>query len=107
MQRVASVIHLRFDKREEYLELHRNPHPAVLETLKRVGVQNYSIFLHADLLFSYLEFVGEDWEAAQRQIAADPATQAWWQLTDPCQTPLETARAGEHWANMEAVFYLE
>jgi len=28
--------------------------------------------LHADLLFSYLEFTGGDWDAAQLEIAADP-----------------------------------
>ena len=107
MQRFAAVIQVKPEMLETYLELHQNPHPEVLETLHRVGVRNYSIFLHAHLLFSYLEFLGDDWEAAQQQIARDPATQLWWTLTDPCQTPLETARPGERWAAMPSVFFME
>ncbi len=107
MQRIASVIRLRADKRGDYLRLHAEPWPQVMATLKRVGVSNYSIFLHGDLLFSYLEFSGESWEEAQAEIARDPHTQEWWTLTDPCQTPLETALEGEWWSAMQPVFLLE
>jgi len=107
VQRIASVIRLRADKRGDYLRLHAEPWPQVMATLKRVGVSNYSIFLHGDLLFSYLEFSGESWEEAQAEIARDPHTQEWWTLTDPCQTPLETALEGEWWSAMQPVFLLE
>ena len=107
MQRIASVIRLRADKRGDYLRLHAEPWPQVMATLKRVGVSNYSIFLHGDLLFSYLEFSGESWEEAQAEIARDPHTQEWWTLTDPCQTRLETALEGEWWSAMRPVFLLE
>ncbi len=48
------------------------------------------------------------WERAadQRKMAADPMTQAWWKLTDPCQTRLPTAKDGEWWASMDEVFFL-
>jgi len=107
MQRIASVIHLRPEMKATYLELHHNPPLEVLEILKRAGVQNYSIFLHGDLLFSYLEFTGDDWNAAQLEIAADPATGAWWRRTDPCQRPLEGAPEGAWWTQMPSVFFLE
>ena len=35
------------------------------------------------MLFSYYEYIGTDHAADQARIAADPATQRWWQLTDP------------------------
>ena len=38
-------------------------------------------------------------------MAADPKTQEWWTLTDPCQERLESAAEGEHWAMMEEVFH--
>lgn len=107
MRRVASVIRLREEKREEYLRLHAEPWPEVMATLTRVGVRNYSIFLHGDLLFSYLEFGGESWKEAQAEIARDPHTREWWTLTDPCQTPLEDALDGEWWSAMRPVFLLE
>jgi L-rhamnose mutarotase len=107
VQRIASVIRLKEDKREDYLRLHADPWPEVMATLTRVGVRNYSIFLHGDLLFSYLEFSGESWEDAQAEIARDPDTQRWWALTDPCQTPVEGALDGEWWSAMRPVFLLE
>ena len=38
-------------------------------------------------------------------MAADPVTQAWWKLTDPCQQPVASAAEGERWAEMEEVFH--
>jgi len=40
-------------------------------------------------------------------MAADPETQKWWKLTDPCQQPVETAQKGEWWATMEEVFHTD
>lgn len=107
MQRIASVIRLKPERREEYLRLHANPWPEVMATLRRVGVRNYSIFLHGDLLFSYLEFSGASWEAAQAEIARDPHTREWWTHTDPCQEPVPDAQPGEWWSAMTPVFLLE
>jgi L-rhamnose mutarotase len=56
---------------------------------------------------SYLEYHGSDYGADTARIAADPATQRWWELTDPCQQPVESAREGEWRANMEEVFHLD
>ena len=59
------------------------------------------------LLFSYYEYVGEDYEADMAKMAADPETQRWWDVCMPCQRPLETRAEGEWWATMEEGFYLE
>ena len=107
MQRIASVIRLRPEHRDEYLRLHANPWPEVMATLRRVGVSNYSIFLHGDTLFSYLEFHGDSWEEAQAVIARDPKTREWWTHTDPCQEPVQGAQPGEWWSTMTPVFLLE
>jgi L-rhamnose mutarotase len=106
-RRIATVIRLRLEHEVEYRRLHANVWPSVLATLRRVGVRNYSIFLRDGLLFSYLEYTGDDWAAAQAEIAADPDTQRWWQLTDPMQEPLTTAAEGEWWAPAEEVSHLE
>ena len=106
-RRIATIIRLCPEHEVEYRRLHANVWPGVLATLRRVGVRNYSIFLRDGLLFSYLEYTGDDWTAAQAEIAADPETQRWWQLTDPMQEPLMTAAEGEWWAPAEEVFHLE
>ena len=105
--RIAAVVHLRPEHEIEYRRLHANVWSGVLATLRRVGVRNYSIFLRDGLLFSYLEYTGDDWTAAQAEIAADSETQRWWQLTDPMQQPLKTAAEGEWWAPAEEVFHLD
>jgi len=106
-RRIATIIRLRPEHEVEYRRLHANVWPGVVATLRRVGVRNYSIFLHDGLLFSYLEYTGDDWSAAQAEIAADPDTQRWWLLTDPMQEPLPTAAEGEWWAPIQEVFHLD
>ncbi len=107
MRRIASVIRLRPEKEAEYRELHEAVWPSVLATLRAANVTNYSIFLRDGLLFSYLEYTGNDYAADMARVAADPETQRWWTLTDPCQQPLETAAEGEWWAPAEEVFHAD
>jgi L-rhamnose mutarotase len=106
-RRVAAVIRLRPEKEAEYRRLHAAVWPSVPESLRRANITNYSIFQRDGLLFSYLEYVGDDYAADTARIAADPETQCWWQLTDPCQQPLETATEGEWWAPAEEVFHAD
>ena len=91
MQRIASVIRLRPERERTYRELHEAVWPSVLATLRAANVTNYSIFLRDGLLFSYLEYTGDDYAADMARVAADPETRRWWTLTDPCQQPLDTA----------------
>ena len=107
MKRVASVIWLRPEKEAEYRALHNDVWPAVLQTLRENGITNYSIFLRDGLLFSYFEFVGDNLGVAMSTIASDETTKQWWNLTDPCQTPVESAQKGEWWVPAEQVFHFD
>ena len=106
VERHGSCIRLRPEKREEYLRLHAAVWPEVEQALRAAGIQNYAIFLHDDLLFSYYEYAGPDHASAQAQIAADPATQRWWALTDPCQERLPGTPDGEQWLPLPEVWHL-
>ncbi len=105
--RVASVIRLRPEKEAEYRALHENVWPGVLATLRENGVSNYSIFLRDGTLFSYLEFRGDDLDAAMARIAEDDTTREWWLLTDPCQQRLDSASDSEWWAGAEELFHVD
>jgi L-rhamnose mutarotase len=107
VRRFASVIRLRPEKEASYRDLHAHAWPGVLDTLRAAHVTNYSIFLRDGLLFSYLEYTGDDYDADMARVAADEATRRWWQLTDPCQQPLDTAADGQWWAPAEEVFHLD
>ncbi len=74
------------------------------------SIRNYSIYLRRlpdgqYYLFSYLEYVGEDFEGDMARMTADPETQRWWDVCKPCQEPLPDRAEGEWWAAMEEVFH--
>ncbi len=107
MTRYGNVIALKPEKEAEYRDLHAAVWPTVLTRISECNIKNYSIFLNYGLLFAYFEYHGEDFAADSAKMAADPHTQAWWKLTDPCQRPVENANDGEWWVRMEEVFHTD
>jgi L-rhamnose mutarotase len=105
--RVASVIRLRPEREAEYRALHENVWPGVTSTLRENGITNFSIFLRDGMLFSYLEYRGNNYEEASASIATDETTKEWWKLTDPCQQPVDSATESEWWAPAEELFHLD
>jgi len=107
MKRFGSVIKVVPEKLEEYKRLHAAVWPGVLEMIKKCNINNYSIYYKDGFLFSYYEYMGDDHAADMAKMAADPETQRWWSVCEPCQQPLETRAPGEWWANMEEVFHCD
>jgi len=109
-RRYASVIGLKPERMDEYKAIHADTWPGILDLIRASNIRNYSIHLSrfADgnlYLFSYFEYVGDDFEADMARMADDPLTQEWWALAKPMQIPLEHRQEGEWWAGMEEVFY--
>lgn len=107
MKRYGMVIKVRPEKLEEYRRLHAKVWPAVLRTISECKIRNYSIYHKDGYLFSYFEYHGGDFGADMAKMAADPVTQEWWAVCEPCQEPLPTRAPGEWWADMEEVFHTE
>ena len=111
MTRHGSIIEVDPARLEEYKTLHRAVWPEVLATLAECRIRNYSIFLrHIEgrpFLFSYFEYTGDDLAADSARMAADPATQRWWDVCKPCHIPLPDRREGEWWAEAEEVFHMD
>ena len=107
MQRYGSVIKLKPEKLEEYKALHANVWPEVLQMIWECNIRKYTIYYKDGFLFSHFEYTGDDFDADMKKMAADPKTQEWWKLTDPCQEPLETRKPGEWWASMEEFFHVD
>jgi len=105
MKRYGSIIKIKPEKLEEYKKLHKNIWPGVAKTITECNIRNYSIFYKDGFLFSYFEYVGEDYEADMKKMADDPITQKWWDVCKPMQEPLQTRKEGEWWAEMEEVFH--
>ena len=104
MLRKAHVFQLKPGCADEYAGRHQPIPDELRAVLKRHGVSNYSIHLHAETgqLFAYVE-VGD--EAQWAAIAATPECRRWWGFmqdvmeTNPDQSPRATA--------LHEVFYLE
>jgi L-rhamnose mutarotase len=107
VRRQAQVIRVRPERVDEYEAIHREVWPGVLATIERCNIRNYSIYRMGDLLFSYFEYAGEDYEADMAEMAADPVTQEWWKLTEPMQEPLDGRGDGEWWMTIPEVFHTD
>jgi L-rhamnose mutarotase len=107
MKRIASVIGISPADVAEYETLHADVWPAVLERLTASNVANYSIYRYGDLLFSYMEYIGDDFDGDMAAMAADPTTQKWWDVCKPLQNPLPDRADGEWWKNIPELFHLD
>ena len=107
MQRYAMTIRVRPEHEAAYRKAHQEVPADVLRTLEACHVRNYSIFLRNSVLFGYFEYVGNDYAKDMEAMAADPATQAWWERMKPMQEPYEDRAPGDWWAAMEEVFHLD
>ena len=110
MKRYGMVVGLNEESVEAYKQLHEAVWPDVLNMIEACNIRHYSIYLHkldeaGYYLFSYFEYVGHDFDADMAKMAADPTTQQWWAVCQPCQQPLKNKAAGEWWATMKEVFH--
>jgi len=107
MKRVQQIVKVKPEKFEEYKRLHANIWPDVSKMIKECNIRNYSIAYRDGLLFTYFEYVGNDYIADITKMAADSVTQDWWAVCKPCLLPVESETVSDCWADMEEVFYLE
>ena len=106
---MGRVIGIKPEAIARYKELHANLWPDIADRLKERNIQNFSIFIREpeNLLFSYWEYTGDDFEKDFERSRNDERNKQWWELTSPLQQPLDSSKEGEWWSPMEQVFFLE
>jgi L-rhamnose mutarotase len=112
MKRYGSIIGVKPEKLDEYKRLHAAVWPGVLHMIHDCNIRNYSIYFRklpdgAHYLFSYFEYIGDDFAADMAKMGSDPETQRWWDACKPCQQPLPDRAPGEWWVDMEEVFHCD
>jgi L-rhamnose mutarotase len=107
MRRFGQVIRVRPDQIDAYERLHAEPWPGVNAAIETANIRNYSIYRHGELLFAYFEYVGEDFEADMKAMAADPVVQEWWARTDAMQEPFPERMAGDWWLTIPEIFHTD
>ena len=105
MKRFGAIIKIKSEKLEEYKEIHSNVWPEISKAIYECNIRNYSIYFKDGFLFSYFEYIGNDFKADTKKMTAGPIYQKWLSICDPMQIPLETRKKGEWWAYMEEVFH--
>lgn len=98
---------LKSDMVEEYKKLHASPWPEVLKTIHDCNLRNYSIFIQDNIVFSYFEYIGSDYDADMQKMENDPYTQKWWKHTKPCFQKFAFAMNSEFYHDMTRIFYIE
>jgi len=102
MERVCFLLHVDPERLDEYKARHRDVWPEMRDALREAGWGNYSLFLRDDgLLVGYVET--EDFEAAQRAMAATGVNDRW-------QSEMAAffgERADEGLVRLEEVFHLD
>jgi L-rhamnose mutarotase len=107
MKRFGQLINLKPGGAEDYIKHHAAVWPGVLKMITASHIINYSIFRKDHVLFSYFEYIGDDFDGDMSAMAADSETQHWWDVVKPLMEPVDTRTAGEFWADMEEIFHLD
>ncbi len=107
MQRFAQIIGIKPEHIEEYEKLHAEVWPGVLKTIEECNIRNYSIYRYNNLLFAYMEYHGDDFDADMAKMGADETTQKWWDICAPMQNPVEDREDGEWWKTLKEVVHTD
>jgi L-rhamnose mutarotase len=75
MARAAFVLRIKRERVADYVREHAAVWPEMREAISAAGIRNYSIFLHENLAFGYLE--SDDFDAAWEYLAAQGVNTRW------------------------------
>ena len=101
------AVRLKDEKRQYYIDNHANVWPEVLEELKKINVQNYSIFLKEDFMFGYLEYTGNDFDDDMGKMQQIPIVDKWTKLMIDCFNPFPNNDDNESWVMMDQIIFME
>ena len=104
MQRIGFIMRLRPGAESEYRRRHAAVWPEMLAELTAAGASNYSIFLHGNDLFGYLEV--EELRRFQDHMAASEVNARWQADMGDLIDPLTDPETGCH-RQLDEVFHLE
>jgi L-rhamnose mutarotase len=104
-ERVAFRLRVRQDSIQAYDEAHQRVWPKLLQLLKDVGIEQYSIFRRGVDLFFYMHV--DDFERTWSKIDRSPINQRWQKEMEALFEPPSELMPGERFPMMREVFYLE
>ena len=79
MKRIANITKLKEGAAADYKALHDNIWDEIVAAGHQYGLRNFTMFRHGDYLFSYYEYIGDDFETDMKE-KAKCKNQAEWQI---------------------------
>ena len=107
MKKIGQVCGITLENAEKYIEYHNNVPKEIRELIRECNIRNYRIFYRNGLLFSYYDYIGENYEEDMRKMAENADNQKWWDLVKPIMSPLADRKKDEFWADMDLIFEQE
>ena len=108
MKRIGRVVKLREGAEADYERYHSEIWPKVLETIKKSGIKNYTIFRYDRWLFSYFELpAGITIAGVERVTSRCEACRRWEELMHKLQEPLPESGETFWWVPMNEVWHGE
>lgn len=105
--RFGQIAKLKPEKKDEYIRLHANVWPEVMEVLKRYHISNYSIYNFDLFCFASFEYHGKSYQEDMAKMAADQMIQSWWKFTKPCFEQFEFAGKDDYYIDMKEIFRMD
>lgn len=103
MERKGIFFKLRPGMKEEYARRHANAPQALIDTLRRAGIHDYTIWNHEDMLFACYQV--EDEKRCEEVLAACPVYNKWREEME--QVVYVTPVTGQKEWPMERMFLME
>lgn len=104
MKRFIMYSKLKPEKIDDYVKMHAEPWPELLELLSSCNITNYSISIRGDELYTYYEYVGTDYEADTQRMDNDEIMLKWRSMSKPCFLYHEQ---GKYYEDLKEIFYLK
>ena len=102
MKRFILYSEIKPEKLEEYIALHKNAWPEIIELISSCNFHNYSIAVRGNQLYTYYEYTGNDYDTDKKRMDEDPIMKKWHTFTKPCFIRDENGNA---YKELEEVFY--
>lgn len=80
MKRFGSITKIKTGMLEEYTELHNKIWDEVVAAGHNAGLRNFTIFHNNGYLFSYFEYVGDDYAADMGKKNSLPVVKKWQEI---------------------------
>ncbi|MBE6749809.1 MAG: L-rhamnose mutarotase [Ruminococcaceae bacterium] len=93
MKRIATITKVKPGMLEAYKKIHDEIWEDVVAASHECGTRNFSIYNIGDYLFSYSEYIGDDYEADMKKKSEMPAIKRWKEATGAMLMPVNDEQA--------------